>query len=674
MSDTFDKIHLLDSVGLSASVTQRALVSMGYAFEYHRFNKDWDTFRASMSGVFTPVNIVLLVDLSLVHRAKKFVPKMLHRSLAIVGVGSATDIDEMGGIDKILETFEVTDILESPISSTSFTLLLHRLANFFHQQKRFSLLQRELSESQNELQKISDIGAALSSEEDTETLLDLILTSAMEITGADAGSLYFVEEKPGTQPDKNDYLADKQLRFRYAKNFSRETKLQGFVMPITPQSIVGYVTLSREPLNLPDVYELPEHVPFKFGGRASDAELKYRTKSMLTVPMLNRDREPIGVVQLMNKKKDFRIILPEVELWQNLVFPFTRRDELFVYSLASQAGIAYENRLLYDSIKTLFEGFIRASVTAIEARDPTTSGHSERVATLTVGLAEAVDKLDTGVFRDIRFTKQDLQEIKYASLLHDFGKIGVREPVLVKAKKLYDHELQEIKNRYKILRKALELKYTKRKVEYLLEKSREEALPLIEQLDKEVAERLLELDDYLRFILQTNEPTVMKSEGFDKLEEIKSKILIVSEDEVYPYLTETEARRLSIPKGSLDEKEREEINSHVTHTYNFLKQIPWTRNLRNVPIIAYSHHEKIDGSGYPRKIGQPDIPIQSRMMTIADIYDALTAQDRPYKKAVPVERALDILQLEVRENHIDNDLFKVFVDARIYEAVRQTEA
>ncbi|MFN3560831.1 MAG: HD domain-containing phosphohydrolase [Chloroherpetonaceae bacterium] len=674
MYETLDKIHLIDCVGLSASITQRALISMGYAFDYHRFNKDWESLRSSMSGVLTPVNIALLVDVSLLHRAKTIVPKILHHSMAIVGVGSSADIEEMGGIDKIIETFEVTDILESPISATGFSMLLYRLANLFHHQTRFSLLQRELTESQNELQKISDIGAALSSEEDTETLLDLILTSAMEITGADAGSLYFVETKPGAEYNRNDYLADKQLRFRYAKNFSRETKLQGFVMPITPQSIVGYVTISRQPLILPDVYFLPEGVPFKFGGRQSDAELNYRTKSMLTVPMLNRDREPIGVIQLMNKKKDFRIILPEVELWDHLVLPFTHRDELFVYSLASQAGIAYENRLLYDSIKALFEGFIRASVTAIEARDPTTSGHSERVATLTVGLAETVDRLDSGVFREVRFTKQDIQEIKYASLLHDFGKIGVREPVLVKAKKLYDHELQEIKNRYKILRKALELKYTKRKVDYLLEKSREEALPLIEALDREVAEKLLELDDYLRFILQTNEPTVLKSEGFDKLAEIKSKVLIVSEDEVYPYLTETEACRLSIPKGSLDEQEREEINSHVTHTYNFLKQIPWTRDLRNVPIIAYSHHEKIDGSGYPRKIGLPEIPIQSRMMTIADIYDALTAQDRPYKKAVSVERALEILQLEVKDHHIDHDLFKVFVDARIYDAVRQTEA
>lgn len=669
MSETVEKIHVLDAVGLSASATSRALVSMGYEFEYHRFSRDWDTFRVSLSGVLTPVNLVLLVDLSLLHRAKRLVPKMLHRSLAIVGIGSAADIEEMGGIENILARFEAVDILESPISETDFALLLHRLANWFHQQKRLAILQRDLSESQNELQKISDIGAALSSEENTEELLDLILTSAMELTGADAGSLYIVEEKPGAQSDKNDYLADKHLRFRYAKNFSRDIKLQGFAMPITPQSIVGYVTISRQPLSLPDAYFLPEGVPFRFGGRQTDAELGYRTKSMLTVPMLNRDREPIGVIQLINKKKDFRIILPEVEQWRNLVYPFTRRDELFVYSLASQAGVAYENRLLYDSIKALFEGFIRASVTAIESRDPTTSGHSERVATLTVSLAEIVSQIRNGPFRDVQFTKQDLQEIQYAALLHDFGKIGVREPVLVKAKKLYDHELREIQNRYAILRKAIELKAERRKVAHLLEKSREEALPLLDALDQETADKLRELDDYLRFILQTNEPTVLKTEGFGKLEEIKSKLFAFDENEVYPYLTEREARRLAIPKGSLDEDERAEINSHVTHTYNFLKQIPWTRNLRNVPIIAYSHHEKLDGSGYPRKIRQPDIPIQSRMMTIADIYDALTAQDRPYKKAVPVDRALDILRSEVKDNHIDSVLFDIFVEAKIYESV-----
>jgi HD-GYP domain-containing protein (c-di-GMP phosphodiesterase class II) len=671
MTESFDKIHILDQVGLNAAITQKSLLSMGYAFEYHRFKGDWESFRKTLSGVFTPVSLALLVDISLLHRARNFIPKMLHHRLAIVAVGSSAEIEELGGVEQIIAQYEVTDILETPISATSFSMLLHRLSNLFYHQQRFNLVQRELNESQNELQKISDIGAALSSEENTEHLLDLILTSAMEITGADAGSLYFIEQKPNAIYDKNDYLADKQLRFRYAKNFSRETKLQGFAMPITPQSIVGYVTISREPLSLPDVYFLPSDVPFQFGGKKSDEELKYRTKSMLTVPMLNRDREPIGIIQLMNKKKDYRIILPEVELWDNLTLTFSRRDELFVYSLASQAGIAYENRLLYDSIKTLFEGFIRASVTAIEARDPTTSGHSERVATLTVGLAEVVDQTKSGVFREIQFTKQDFQEIKYASLLHDFGKIGVREPVLVKAKKLYDHELQEVRNRYKILQKAIELKYSKRKVEYLLEKSREEASPLIEQLDKECAEQLFELDDYLQFILQTNEPTILKSEGFGKLEEIKSKILVVSENEVYPYLTSIEAKRLAIPKGSLDDAERDEINSHVTHTYNFLKQIPWTRDLLNVPIIAYSHHEKIDGSGYPRKVAQPEIPIQSRMMTIADIYDALTAQDRPHKKAVPVDKALDILRFEVKDNHVDQDLYDLFVDSRIFERVKQ---
>jgi hypothetical protein len=206
-------------------------------------------------------------------------------------------------------------------------------------------------------------------------------------------------------------------------------------------------------------------------------------------------------------------------------------------------------------------------------------------------------------------------------------------------------------------------------VQYLLEKSREDALALISKIDKTCAGELAELDDYLQFIVKVNEPTVLKTEGFGKLQEIQSKVLILSEDEMYPYLTPLEAGRLSIPKGSLDEMERREIESHVTHTYNFLKQIPWTHDLQRVPEIAYAHHEKLDSTGYPRKIPAFEIPIQSRMMTIADIYDALTAQDRPYKKAVPAERALEILGFEVKDEHVDPDLFKIFVDAKVYETL-----
>ncbi len=667
--DSRGKILILDQVGLGASITQEALKDLYYAFEYFSPRDA----AVKLTTTFGSPQMLLVADAVLFHRVKRAIPKMLADNVAIALVGTREQAEDISELGTQFYTQQVIDFLEIPLSASRFQLLLHRTQAHFQQRSRFDLLRREIAEQREELEKLNDIGVALSSEQDISKLLEIILSITLEITGADAGSLYIIEEKPGVEFDPANPFKNKQLRFRHAQNISREVPFKEWVMPISTNSIVGYAAISGQPLNLPDVYALPDGVPYSFGGRAFDQSLNYRTKSMLTVPMLNRSQETIGVIQLMNKKRDFSIMLPEPDEAVNYILPFTHKDETFIYSLASQAAVAYENRLLYDSIRTLFEGFIKASVTAIEARDPTTSGHSERVAILTVGIAEAADKIQTGVFRDVKFTKQDLQEIKYASLLHDFGKIGVREPVLVKAKKLYDDELRAIKDRYVILKKAVELKYTKQKVNYLLEHSRNEAEQFIKALDKECYEKLSELDDFLAFIIKTNEPTVVRSEGFEKLKELQSKIFIYNDDEVYPYLTAQEAHRLSIPKGSLDERERREIESHVSHTFNFLKQIPWTNDLRRVPHIAYAHHEKLDGTGYPLRLPKDAIPVQSRMMTIADIYDALTAQDRPYKPAVPIERALDILHYEVKAGKVDKDLFDLFIGAKIYDLTTQKQ-
>jgi len=302
---TSSTIHILDCVGLSASVTQDGLKSLGYTFQYHRYKQGIEFLQSQYAQGETIVDVVLLVDATMVHRAKTLLPNDIRRNLAIVAFGSQEDFIELGGISEVINRFGAVDVLEMPVTPLAFTMLLHRVEHLFRQQHRFALLQHELSESQNELQRISDLGAALSNESDTEKLLDTILTSCMEMTGADAGSLYFVEKKPDTDSDENDYFADKQLRFRYAKNMSRDIPLEGFIMPITPKSIVGYVALSRAPLTLPDVYHLPDGVPYSFGGRAFDEKWNYRMKSMLTVPMLNREREPIGVIQLMNKKREY---------------------------------------------------------------------------------------------------------------------------------------------------------------------------------------------------------------------------------------------------------------------------------------------------------------------------------------------------------------------------------
>ncbi len=662
------KILIFDRVGLSAETIQDGLKKMQYAFEYFSPRQSEQHLK-TLGASFHLTPVLILVDVTTLHRIREIIPSSLAKMFALAAVGLPEEFEAFGDLGTMVYKHHLIDVLEIPISPLRFNLLLQRAQVHFQERERQQLLRRELSEQREELEKLKDIGIALSSEQDITRLLEMILSISMEITGADAGSLYIIEEIPGVEFNRENYLANKQLRFKLAQNISREVPFKEWTMPITPNSIVGYAAISREPLNIPDVYFLPERVPYSFGGRAFDLSINYRTKSMLTVPMLNHEKETIGVIQLINKKPDFCIVLPDPQDAVNYIIPFTRKDESFIYALASQAAVAYENRLLYESIRNLFEGFIRASVTAIEARDPTTSGHSERVAILTVGIAEAVDRIETGVFKNVKFSKRDLEEIRYASLLHDFGKIGVRERVLVKAKKLYDYEMRSIKERYALIKKAIELKYTKQKLFYLLERTRAEVEPQLQRLDREMAEKLAELDSFLEFIIKVNEPTILRSEGFGKLKEIQSKVFIYNEDEVYPYLLESEASRLSISKGSLDEHERREIESHVTHTFNFLKNIPWTNDLRRVPEIAFAHHEKLDGTGYPRKIKAEAIPLQARMMTISDIYDALTAQDRPYKPAVPVEKALDILHYEVKSGKIDGNLFDIFVEAKVFEKV-----
>ncbi|NTV45478.1 MAG: GAF domain-containing protein [Chlorobiales bacterium] len=667
------KIHILDQVGLDNAAIENSILAKTDIFCYHAPSTVDSTVNLLSEKADEVGACLYLTDILTLHRVVKSVPKSLDKKTSFAVIATSHEMDDIDDCSKMLDEESVVDILESPITPTRLNVLLRRAQLHFKNKGNIDALHQELVEQRDELKMLNDIGIALSSERDIANLLEMILAISMDITNADAGSLYIVEEVPGIPYEKQNYFNNKQLRFRHTKNFSKDVPFKEFTMPISPKSIAGYVALSGLPLNLPDVYQIPQDVPYGWGGRKFDEESGYRTMSMLVVPMLNRDKETIGVIQLINKKREEQVKLVDVAMALEMVIPFNKADEDFIYSLASQAAVAYENQRLYDSIRTLFEGFIKASVTAIEARDPTTSGHSERVAVLTVGLAEAVDRIGNGPYKSVNFSRRDIQEIQYASLLHDFGKIGVREPVLVKAKKLYDYERQAIENRYNILKKAIELDASRKKIEYLLHKSHEEAFGLVSELDKETYEKIAELDEFLQFILRANEPTILHSEGFEKLREIKTRVFTFGQNEVYPYLTDEEAARLMIPKGSLDEQERLQIESHVTHTYNFLKQIPWTNDLRNVPEIAYAHHEKLDGTGYPLKKSLKTIPVQAKMMTISDIFDALTAQDRPYKKSVPAERALDILSYEVKEKKIDKDLYQIFIDAKIFDLVNSKD-
>jgi len=383
--------------------------------------------------------------------------------------------------------------------------------------------------------------------------------------------------------------------------------------------------------------------------------------------MRNAKGEVLGVLQLINAKNDPAARLRnEADVAQH-VRPFRERSVRLALSLASQAAVAYENRKLYNDIQTLFEGFVKAAVTAIEQRDPTTSGHSLRVAAYTQGLAEIVDQVSTGPYSGSHFDHEQMKEIRYAALLHDFGKVGVREEVLVKAKKLYPLQMELVKQRFDYIRKEVEVGMVRRKLQMFLERDRGDALSEIARLSEDYEQRLERIQDYLRFILEANEPTLMEQGQFRKLSEIAHQFFEDSKGSELPYINADEVRLLSIPKGSLDASERQQIESHVVYTFNFLSQIPWTKELRGVPEIARAHHEKLNGLGYPYKLHGDQIPLPTKMMTICDIFDALTASDRPYKRAVPVERALSILEECVRANEIDAELYRLFCESKVYE-------
>jgi HD-GYP domain-containing protein (c-di-GMP phosphodiesterase class II) len=516
----------------------------------------------------------------------------------------------------------------------------------------------ESAQRSKEIAELTRIGVALSTERDYDVLLEMILTQARQITQSDGGSLYLVEGRDTPNP---------RLRFKLTQSETMQhSGLVEFTIPLDHASQVGYVCSTGEPLIIDDVYFLPPDVEYSFN-RSFDERNNYRSKSMLTVPMRNHHDEVIGALQLINRKRDPGVKLTGPDVVERQVIPFSRRTVEIVNALAGQAAVSIENSLLYLSIEQLFEGFVKASVTAIEQRDPTTFGHSDRVATMTVGLAEVVDRTGAGSYEHINFTREQLKEIRYAGLLHDFGKVGVREQVLVKAKKLYPPDLSLIRSRYAFIKRSAESEFHKKRADFLAQHGGEGYAAFVAALDADHKREIERLDQFLKTVLSSNEPSLLPEGSFEELVKAAGSTYADIDGNAQPYLSDDEVRYLTIRKGSLDEAERLEIESHVTHTYRFLLQIPWTKELSSIPSIAYGHHEKLNGSGYPRKVAAADIPIQTRMMTISDIFDALTAADRPYKRAVPLQKALDIMDQEVKGGMLDGDLFRLFVEGKVFE-------
>ncbi len=505
---------------------------------------------------------------------------------------------------------------------------------------------RTLAASSEEIRALVGVGVALAAERDRDRLLETILSSARALTQADAGSLYLIE------PSENGEV----LKFVRAQNDSVRFEFVERTLPLDDSSIAGFVARSGQSLNLPDVRQLPPGAPYRFDSGV-DEKYGYRSRSMLTVPMKTPQGRTIGVLQLLNRKKR---ILPDTGVTafvrvQNV--PFDEENEEVARSLAAQAAVAVENRRLTESVRRLFEGFVEASVTAIEQRDPTTSGHSERVALLSSSLAELADRADTGPYASFHISPEELRELRYAAVLHDFGKVGVREQVLVKARKLPPWGRDLLRSRFDqaVLSAAAE-NWERAAREKWSER----------QVAQALAGRVGELERAWKVIVRADEPSLLLAETGAEVNRLKELAYRDASGALRPLVEPEEIAYLSIPKGSLNARERQEIESHVTQTFRFLSKIPWTPDLSRVPDWAYAHHEKLNGSGYPRKLKAQDIPIPVRIMTISDIYDALAARDRPYKKAVPNDRAIEILRDEANRGLIDTNLLELFIDGKVY--------
>ena len=492
-----------------------------------------------------------------------------------------------------------------------------------------------------DMDRLNEVGRALASEHNLDRLLDLILTHGRDLLRAQAGSIYLALDGPD----------GRELLFAHTQNALVDLPYHRFRVPVSVDSMAGFVALTGATLNIPDAYELPAEAPYRFN-RSFDLQAGYRTRSMLVVPLPDTEGKVVGVLQFINRQEETAKGPASVR--------FRAEHERLALSLAGQAGVAMRNARLREEIEALFEHFVNASITAIEQRDPVTSGHSGRVAALTVGLAEAVNRTVTGPFGSVWFTPQQLRELRYASLLHDFGKVGVREEVLVKSKKLGANRLEVLLQRLR-----------QRQGEAALERLRRDWAEG-RAFDAAAWAGLLELQEteargLMDLLIRSNEPSVQPQEVADGLGRLERLDYTRWDGLRAGILDAGDLACLSIRKGSLSESERLEIESHVTHTFQFLSKIPWTPDLAGVPGIAYAHHERMNGKGYPRRLAGPDIPVQSRAMAIADIFDALSAEDRPYKAAVPLARSLAILEEDARGGHIDPGLLDIFMEAKVFE-------
>ncbi len=514
-----------------------------------------------------------------------------------------------------------------------------------------------------QISRLSEIGIALSSQHDLDILLEMIVEEARRFTFADAGTLYILENN--------------HLQFKILQNDTFKTRMGGTSgqevklppVPLSKSNVSAYAAITGETVNIPDVYNADG---FDFTGpRKYDEATGYKSTSMLVVPMTNQEGDVIGVLQLLNAKD------PRT----NKVVPFAEEFVSLTKSLASQAAVAITNARLFHDMENLFDSFVNVMATAIDERSPYTGGHIKKVAALGLLMCEAINDLNDGKYPDIkapymerfknkRFSKEQLKEMRIAGWMHDLGKITTPVHIVDKSKKLETiiDRIELVKQRFQAIIAIERNQWLERKISMLESGASPREIGAAEAA---VEERTAKIKDDLNFLTGANMGGEFMDDGkVDRVKEIASRKYKFDGMELN-YLTEDEADNLVIRKGTLLDRERKLMQDHIVLTIRMLEKIPFTKKLANVTRFAGAHHESLNGTGYPNKLKGDEIPLEGRILALVDFYEALTAYDRPYKKAIPVGKVYEIIKMEVERGKLDGDLFDLFVKAGIHEKLQQ---
>lgn len=510
------------------------------------------------------------------------------------------------------------------------------------------------------LERLNAIGVALSVERDNQRLLEMILLGAQEITNADGGTLYTIHEETHL---KFEMMRNKTLNLSLGGTTGKEIPFLPLPLYLEDGSpnlttVAAHATLNSKTINITNAYEAEN---FDFSGtRKFDEKTGYRSQSFLTIPMKNHESEVIGVLQLINA----------IDIDTGEIIPFSVANQSLVESLASQAAVAMTNHSLIEGFKGLFEAFIELIADAIDQKSPYTGGHCRRVPELTMMLAQAAIDTKTGPLKDFTLDPNEFYELKVASWLHDCGKVTTPESVMDKPTKLSSifDRIELIDQRFDLVKQQAESAMLKKQVELLRNRIADKKLEAeFMQMQVELQAFKLKCDLDRDFLRQSNFGSeAMTPEDQQRVRDIGMMEILGSDGNGTTFLSENEVYNLSIVRGTLTAEEREIINNHIDVTISMLESLPYPRSLVRVPEYACGHHERMDGSGYPRGLKREQMSVPARVMGIADIFEALTSKDRPYKKAKTLSESLDILGKMKINHHIDPDLFDIFVSEKIY--------